>query len=170
MRRVLKTERLEIRPYEPGDEETLMDLLMDREIGKTYMLPEFHDREQARPLAKRLRELSFSAERYERGIYLEKKLIGFLNDVEIDGSRIEMGYVIHPAYWGHGYAAEAFSAVIADLFRRGFSEVIAGCFTGNDRSRRVMEKCGMKRLPREEDLVYRGKTLHCIYYGIEKDR
>ncbi len=166
---MLKTERLTIKPFAPEDQADAIELLTNAEIGKTYMLPEFREKEEAIPLFQRLCELSRSEEHYQRGIYLEGKLIGFLNDVEISAETIEMGYMLHPDYWGRGYATEAFSAVIRELFRRGFSQVTAGAFAENAASRRVMEKCGMHRLEKEEDLEYRGKTFHCVYYGIQKE-
>lgn len=166
---MLKTERLVIKPFEPEDRDDAIELLTSSEIGKTYMLPEFQEKSEAEPLFQKLCKLSHSEEHYQRGIYLENKLIGFLNDVEINGGKIEMGYVIHPDHWGKGLGTEAFSAVIEDLFRRGFSQVVAGAFSENTASRRVMEKCGMHRLEQEEDLEYRGKTFRCVYYGIEKE-
>ena len=41
---------------------------------------------------------------------------------------IEIGYVIHPDFQGHGYATEAVRAVIAQLKAIGFQKVIAGFF------------------------------------------
>lgn len=46
----------------------------------------------------------------------------------------------------------------------GYTEVVAGAFSENIASRRVMEKCGMTLTEQEEDIEYRGKTHHCVYY------
>ena len=59
--------------------------------------------------------------------------------------RGEIGYVLNPEYWGHGIVPEAVMAVM----EFGFSElklnrIEAKYVFGNDRSRRVMEKCGMR--------------------------
>ena len=56
----------------------------------------------------------------------------------------EIGYVLNRDYWGYGIAAEAVRAVL----RVGFMDLNlhrmeAKYMIGNDRSRRVMEKCGM---------------------------
>ncbi len=85
---MLKTERLTIKPFAPEDQADAIELLTNAEIGKTYMLPEFREKEEAIPLFQRLCELSRSEEHYQRGIYLEGKLIGFLNDVEISAETI----------------------------------------------------------------------------------
>ena len=39
-------------------------------------------------------------------------------------------------------------------------------FEENAASFRVMEKAGLSRTRREEDIAYRGKTHHCVYYSI----
>ena len=99
---------------------------------------------------------------------LDDELIGFFNDVENDGSRIELGYVISPAHWGKGYATEMLRGAVADLFSRGYQEVVAGAFEENKASMRVMEKAGMTRITLEEDIDYRGASHHCLYYSIKK--
>lgn len=55
----------------------------------------------------------------------------------------EIGYVLSKAYWGQGLMTEAAQAVIRWLFEEvGLEAVTVGHFTENDRSRRVIEKCG----------------------------
>lgn len=77
---------------------------------------------------------------------------------------IELGYVIHPAYQGKGYATEMLNAVLLDLKELGYIKVLAGAFEENIASIRVMEKCGMEKTDREEDIAYRGRKHHCVYY------
>lgn len=146
----------------------LIALLTDEEIKKTYMIPDFACEAEAERMVCKLLDLSSSKERYERGIFLSEtgELIGFVNDVEMEGGRIEMGYVISPRHKGKGYASEAFAAVIAELFARGWREVTAGAFSENAASYRVMEKCGMTRNGRVESIAYRGKNMECAYYSI----
>ncbi len=81
-----------------------------------------------------------------------------------------MGYVIDPDYHNNGYATEVLKAVIEDIFLKGFNEIITGTFAINKASIRVMEKCGMKRIDREEDIAYQDKLQHCIYYAIKRER
>jgi len=88
----------------------------------------------------------------------------------MDEVRIELGYVIHPDFHSKGYATEALAAAIEDLFAKGFKEVMAGAFETNKSSCRVMEKCGMKLIDKEEDICYQGKLQHCIYYSIKKNK
>ena len=56
----------------------------------------------------------------------------------------EIGYVIHPAFWGRGLATEAVGAVIRFGFQRlELNRIEAKFMEGNEASRRVMEKNGM---------------------------
>ena len=55
-----------------------------------------------------------------------------------------------------------------DLFTIGYKKVKAGFFIDNIASKKVMEKCNMKKIDFEEDITYRDETHHCIYYEITK--
>ena len=164
----LLTQRLVLKSYDDDDKDKMVALLCNEEIKKTFMIPDFENKEQAERLFERLKEFSRSEDHFEYGIYLEDVLIGFLNDCEIKDAKIEVGYVISPDYKGKGYATEALHAAIEELFRMGYEHVMAGCFEQNKASSRVMEKCGMHRLALEEDIEYQGICHHCLYYGIDK--
>ena len=158
---------MELRAFTPSDEAVMLDILTDTIIKQTYMLPDYEKKEDAAPLFRRLMALSQDETHFVRGICAEGLLVGFLNDVEIENGTIELGYVIHPAYHGRGYATEALKLAIRELFRRGFREVTAGAFAENPASLRVMEKAGMVRLSKTDEIEYRGKVHRCIYYSIQ---
>lgn len=59
----------------------------------------------------------------------------------------EFGFDLHPDYWGRGLMPEAVEAVTRLCFEKlNYDFVSAGYFPGNDRSARVIEKCGFKYL------------------------
>lgn len=165
-----KTNRLEVKPICPEDAEAVLDLLINATVAKTYMLPAYENRAQAQPLFSRLVELSAAENHYVAGIYLDGIFIGLMNDTEVKGTRIEMGYALLPAYYNQGYATEAFAGAIGYLFAHGFSMVLAGAFIENTASIRVMEKCGMVKQPHTDEIDYRGVTHTCVYYAIEKEQ
>lgn len=103
---------------------------------------------------------------FVRGICAEDRLVGFLNDVSMEGGSVELGYVVHPAYQGRGYATAALKAAIAELFRMGFREVVAGAFSDNAASLRVMQKAGMTLTDKTEEIEYRGARHRCVCYSI----
>ncbi|WP_167959172.1 GNAT family N-acetyltransferase [Anaerosporobacter faecicola] len=164
---MIKTKRLTLKPYEDGDQENMIDLLTNEQIKETFMIPDFQSLEQAKKMFQKLKEYSYSSEHYERGIYLQDKLIGFLNDVEIKGQQIELGYVIHPNHHNQGFATEALEVAIKELFQLGYTEVVTGAFEENVASCKVMIKCGMSRIEREDKIEYHGKVHNCIYYIIK---
>lgn len=166
---VLQTKRLVLRPYTDADQARMIELMTDARIKATFMIPDFGTPAEAAAMFEKLKRFSHSQAHYERGIYTNGELIGFVNDVEIDGDAIEIGYVIHPGHQNRGYATEALAAVIADLFRRGFREVRAAAFAGNAASRRVMEKCGLRLTGEASSIRYQGREQPCVHYAIQKE-
>lgn len=166
---MLQTKRLILKSLESADRDVMIDLLINGVIKETYMLPDFQSQDEAVKLFERMRELSVSKTRYVRGIYRDNILIGMVNDVGIEGNKIELGYMLAPAYHNQGYATEMLRAVIDEMFERGFEEVLAGAFETNVASRRVMEKSGMTLMEQEEEIEYRGNVHRCVYYSAKKE-
>ena len=166
----IKTARLEIKPFAAEDRERLSSLLLNDDIKKTYMIPDFATSEQLEKMMDNFERLSRDEGRFLRGVYDADGLVGFVNDVEMvnryAGGYIELGYVIHPECWGRGYATEMLGAVIGAMVSEGFATVRTGAFSENPASMRVMEKCGMQRIELTEEIEYRGQNHHCIYYEI----
>lgn len=161
----IKTERLELKPISDKDRDNVIELLMDTEVKKTYMIPDFETEEQAEKMFLRLRDLSLSKDFYEVGIFLSDELIGFASEVERENDKIELGYAISPKHHNKGFATEMLKGMIEELFKDGFSEVVTGAFEENIASIRVMEKCGMEKLDKVEKIEYRGVVHNCVYYS-----
>lgn len=92
-------------------------------------------------------------------------------EVEADakGVEAELGWVLDPAYTGHGYATEAIRAVIDTCFGPlGLRRVHAGCFADNEPSWRLMERLGMRReeFSRKTALHRSGDWLDGMNYGL----
>lgn len=164
----LQTERLILKAYDECDRQQMVDILFNEDIKKTYMIPDFDDKKQAEELFEKLMNFSRSDNHFEYGVYFNNTLIGFVNDCEIKGSMIEIGYVITPEYQGRGFATETLQICIDELFRMGFEHIKAGFFEENIASCRVMQKCGMHKIDLEDDIEYKGILHHCLYYGIDK--
>ncbi|MBQ8278473.1 MAG: GNAT family N-acetyltransferase [Roseburia sp.] len=161
----IKTERLELKPLSDSDRDNMIEILTNNEIKKTYMLPDFETEEQAEKLFVRLKEGSQVDKVYQVGIFLNGEVIGFSNEVDRAGDKIELGYMLHPKHHNKGYGTEMLKAMIEEMFARGFSEVIAGAFEENPASMRVMEKSGMTKLDKTDEIEYRGVVHKCLYYS-----
>ncbi|MGV8997969.1 MAG: GNAT family N-acetyltransferase [Parvibaculaceae bacterium] len=58
----------------------------------------------------------------------------------------EIGYTLHPDYWGYGLATEATRALLEAGFNElGLQRIVAHCDQRNKASARVMERLGMRR-------------------------
>ena len=94
--------------------------------------------------------------------------MGFLNEVEKGNGEIELGLVIDPACKNRGYGTEALGAAMEELLCMGHRVVKTGAFAENAPSIRVMEKCGMTRLPQTEEVEYRGQRHCCVWFEKRK--
>lgn len=164
----IRTDRLLLRTLEQRDAADLLSMFKNDRIKQTYMIPDFPTEEAANKLVQRFIELSHDRARVVIGIERDGRMIGFINDTGIENGSIELGYVIHPDEHGKGYMTEALGAMIPLLFEQGFSEIVAGAFKENAASIRVMEKCGMMRMDKQETCEYRGKMHDCVYYAIQR--
>lgn len=73
---------------------------------------------------------------------------------DFPGFNDELGYALSPAFWGQGLMPEA----VAELLRYGFVDrgldvIWCNYYDGNDRSRRVIEKCGFRVRATETEWV-----------------
>ncbi len=84
---------------------------------------------------------------------------------------VELGYRLAFDHWGHGYATEGSRAAITFGFATaGLTEVVAMTAVGNERSRRVMERLGMRRNPAEDfdhpNIVSGHRLSHHVLYRL----
>ena len=160
--------RITLQRFDKKDAPAATKIFCNDQVKKTYMLPDLTE-ESAQKLFDRMYDISCMDDRFIRGLYLQEQLIGFINDPEIAGDTIELGWVVHPDYHNQGYATEGVRLAIEELFAKGFREVTAGAFVENPASLRVMEKSGMHKIEKTEEIEYRGKVHHCVFYAIGGD-
>ena len=85
------------------------------------------------------------------------------------GTQAELGWVLDPAFTGHGYATEAVRELLRHCFEElGVRRVIAKCFLDNDTSWRLMKRVGMRRELHAvgESLHRSGRRLDTVRYAI----
>ncbi|GAA2674003.1 GNAT family N-acetyltransferase [Streptomyces lunalinharesii] len=147
----LETERLALRPFADADAERLFALDDDPEVMRFINGGKPADRAtiQARSLP-RLRHAYpcvgapgyWAAEERATGSFL-----GWFEFRPLDersAAVVELGYRLHQAAWGKGYATEGSRALISKGFTAlGVERITANAMAVNARSRRVMEKAGM---------------------------
>ena len=144
-----ETDRLILRRMLVRDKDDMYEYSANPEVTKYLLWSEHPSSDYT------ARYLKYMQQKYRRGeVYdwavvnkSDNKMIGTCGFVRFDmeNNAAEVGYVISDKYWGCGYAAEA----VRRILRFGFDElalqrIFARHIVGNERSGRVMEKCGMK--------------------------
>ncbi len=143
----LTTERLMLRPWVETDVEDLYRYAKDDRVGPIAGWPPHSSVEDS---AEIIRTVFSAPETYavclkedNRAIGSIGLMIGTHSDKEIPDTEAEIGYWIGVPFWGKGLIPEA----TRELIRHGFEDlkldkIWCGCFVENEKSKRVMEKCG----------------------------
>ncbi len=163
----VETERLIIdRIRESDREDYFLNISHDRKVLETFICRYAETADEVDMSSYVSSDKMFAIRMKETG-----RLIGIILYFDEQDNSCEIGYGVGSRYWNRGYATEAVKSFIAYCFdEAGFDEVRASFFTGNDASRRVMEKCGMKFLRfSEKELEYMGVERDLTYYSIRKD-
>lgn len=81
---------------------------------------------------------------------------------------LEIGYILHPDYWGRGYVSEAARALIDLAFKElNLHKIELSCFGYNLQSQRVAEKLGFTLEARIRDRKdARGNRCDDLRYGL----
>ena len=143
----LYTERLILRPWEETDAESLYEYAKDPQVGPIAGWPIHSSVENSREI---IRSVLSAPETYAVCLKEDAKAIGSIGLMIGDQSNIglpdtegEIGYWIGVPYWGRGYIPEAAREIIRHAFADlKLKTLWCGYFEGNDKSRRVQEKCG----------------------------
>jgi len=103
-----------------------------------------------------------------------KKMIGTIGVHRYDKTNLsaEVGYVLHPDYWGKGLMVEALTKVIMWLFdQMGLYRIECSHFDFNFQSKRVIEKCGFtfEGISRKKIVLSDGSRADLYNYAILRD-
>ena len=142
-----ETERLILRPWKESDAEDLYRVAKDTRIGPAAGRLPHTDVEDSREI---IRTVLSEDETYAVCLKENNKAIGSIGLMIGNRSNLgltvregEIGYWIGVPFWGQGLIPEA----TREIIRRAFADLRletlwCGYFDGNERSKRVQEKCG----------------------------
>ena len=160
----METERLIIDPIrEPDKLDYFHNISHDRKVLETFICKYTETPDELDISPYTVNEKMFAIRLKETG-----RLIGIILYFDDTEDGCEIGYGIGSEYWNRGYTTEAVKRFLDYCFEdKGFQTVYASFFTGNEASKRVMEKCGMtyNRFS-EKELTYLGVERDLIYYSI----
>lgn len=148
---IIETERLILRRWREEDLEPFS--LMNSDVRVMEYFPKLLSQEETKAFIERIsrhmdnhRYGLFACELKETG-----KFIGYVGlaipNIETEFTPcVEIGWRLAFDYWGNGYATEGAKAVLKFGFEEvGLNEILSWTVPANMRSRRIMEKIGMKQ-------------------------
>jgi RimJ/RimL family protein N-acetyltransferase len=146
----LRTNRLVLRQFIEADVDNLVALNGDPEVMRYVGTPTSRDEIEQDYLPAYL-DYHRRGDRYGFWAAIEPStgaFLGWFHFRPAEGAspdEPELGYRLHRAAWGQGYATEGSRALIAKGFRElGVRRVVASAFADNLASRRVLEKAGLR--------------------------
>ncbi len=144
----LETERLILRRMKPSDAKDMFEYAKRSDVTEFLLWEPHTSYEQTQDYLRFLQTRYRTGDFYDWAVVdkADKKMIGTCGFANLDfqNNRAEIGYVLNPAYWGRGIAPEAVRRVMEFAFMElNVHRVEARYIVGNERSRGVMEKCGM---------------------------
>jgi RimJ/RimL family protein N-acetyltransferase len=170
---IFETARLILRPWKETDAESLYEYAKSPLVGPITGWPVHTSVENSQQI---IREILSTNENYAVTIKNNDTAIGSIGLMIGDKSKLgiktdeaEIGYWLCVSYWGQGFIPEA----VRELMRYAFdtlnvSAIWCGYFDGNEKSKRVTEKCGFTFHHTEKNknfsLINETKTQHitCI--------
>lgn len=145
----LKTERLILRRWEESDAENLFKLASNPDVGPIAGWPPHQSVEESLNV---IRNVFCAKEAYAICLKEDGKAIGAI-ELKLNGhtdmterdDECELGYWLGKPFWGRGIMPEAAREILRHAFEDcGMQKVWCGYYEGNNKSKRVQEKCGFK--------------------------
>lgn len=145
----IETERLILRPWSTADAEELYKYAKDPLVGPAAGWQPHTSVENSREI---IDAVLSAPETYAVVLKETGKPVGSIGimfddcgSLPMRDGEAEIGYWIGVPYWGQGLIPEAVRALLKRCFRELDCTVVwCGYFDGNDKSRRVQEKCGFQ--------------------------
>jgi len=147
----LRTARLVLGAFEPGDAVELQRLAGEREIADTTLtIPHPYAMDHALAWIGNQRKESARgrAENFAIRLSTGSSLIGSvgLRDIDAEHLQAELGFWVGREWWGHGYAREAAAAVVRFGFDTlGLNRICAHHMLRNPAAGKVLRHIGMQR-------------------------
>lgn len=143
----LESERLILRQLEAGDADSMFDYFSREKVAEYYDVERFTSRDEAVEMIEGLLYRYEARRQIRWGIVLkgEDKIIGTcgFHALEKLHLKAEVGYELHPDYWGKGIMTEAIKKIVAFGFAEmEFNRIEAFYNPVNFPSQKVLEKCG----------------------------
>ena len=144
---MIETERLILRRWSANDAEECYKYAKDPLVGPAAGWPVHTSVEDSRRIIEDVLDVpeTYAIVLKKTGLPIGSIGLHFYptTDLTQESDECELGYWIGRPYWGHGYAPEAARAAIEYAFDTlNLTKIWCGYYEGNDKSKRVQQKCG----------------------------
>ncbi len=156
----LETERLILRPWEETDAESLYEYAKDDRVGPITGWPPHTSVEGSLECIKNVLSVpetyAVCLKEDNRAIGCISLNLGKASNLDLPEDEGEIGFWIGVPFWGRGLIPEA----TRELIRHGFEDLNVktlwcGYFDGNEKSKRVQEKCGFIYDHTDKDIFWK---------------
>ena len=145
----LETERLILRSWTESDADSLYRYANDPDVGLPAGWPTIQSIEESR---KTIRDIYNKPETFavclkdtDEAIGMARLKMNGCTDMTERDDECELGYWLGKPFWGQGLMPEAASEIIRHGFEDlGMRRIWCGYYEGNEKSKRVQEKCGFR--------------------------
>ena len=144
-----ETERLYLRHWNTGDADNLYIYAKDPDVGPIAGWPAHKNAEESLEVIKKVLSkpecyaICLKEDSLPIGT-IEIKMHGH-SDMTRSEKECELGYWLGKPFWGRGIMTEAAREMIRHAFEDlGMENIWCGYYDGNERSKRVQEKCGFR--------------------------
>lgn len=173
MKFYIETERLILRELRPSDAQVFFEMDSNPDVHRYLGNNPINSIEQAHNAIANIRQqyIDYGIGRWatiekSSGNFIGWSGLKFITDAENNQSNFyDVGYRLHPSYWGRGYATETAKASLDFGFKTlQVKEIIGTCHEENKASRRILEKCGLKFVEK-----FKWNDLTCDWLIITKE-
>ena len=169
--KAIETERLFLREWQKKDVEDLYDIMKNPSV----IIGGWKPHANINTSIELLKEYMESDERWAVALKDTGKVIGGIR-VYPDHNRGRfyakmINYVLSEDYWGNGYMTEAVKRIIEYLFEESDIDLLSAFhYPENDRSKKVLEKCGFQYeiTIKQGSARYDGQVFDAVCYSILK--
>ncbi len=166
----IETERLVLRPWREDDAPALYQYASDPEVGPSAGWAPHTSAEDSLHV---LRTILMKDHNWAITIKPSDEPVGAIGIPQgkqpEENGEYEIGYWIAKPFWGKGYVPEAVRALMSLYFSFGAERLWCSHFPGNNKSRRVIEKCGFSYRFNGSWTTETGEPRETVYYALEAE-
>ena len=156
MPHIANLENFGIRPTRKADIECIYAIRRHPLVAKMQVPISRHDTPENLAMLIANPNVDDYCQAFSTSLTISDLVIGHISHTQYSANGIAYcGWDLHPNFWGYGYMTKALKRMFCEMFRdRGMNQIIAECFSRNERCIRLLQKLGFDEVSiRLEDRI-----------------